>query len=134
MNKVIETKSSERGGAGAKLLLVIVVFALIGNAGYQFIPIAYSGETLKQDMHSAVLQGLSMPGKAGSLEAVKQKIQSSVLSNNLPSDAFVEVKQIKTVIQARVAFTKDIPILPFGIYTYHYQFDHTSSPGGFLAQ
>ena len=40
MNKVIETKSSERGSAGAKLLLVIIVLALIGNAGYQFIPIA----------------------------------------------------------------------------------------------
>ncbi len=133
MKKVIETKISERGSAGAKLLAVVVVLFLIGNAGYQFLPIAYSGEMLKQDMHKAVLQGLAIPGKSAA-EAVKQKIESAVAANNLPSDAFVEVKQIKTVLQARVAFTKDIPLLPFGIYIYHYQFDYTETPGGFLTQ
>ncbi len=133
MNKAIETKSSERGGAGVKLLIVAVVFALIGHAGYQFIPVAYNCESLKQDMHKVVLQGLSMPNKSINT-AVSEKIQGSIQSHGLPLDAFVEVKQIKTVLQARVAFTKDIPLLPFGIYTYHYQFDHTETPGGFLTQ
>jgi len=134
MKKAVEKRSSERGGAGVKFLIIAVVLFLIGNAGIQFIPVAYNGESLKQDMHTAVVQGLAMPSKMSPVDMVKQKIQSSVQSNDVPPDAFVEVKQVNKIIQAHVAYTKEVPILPFGIYTYQYEFDHTATPTGFLTK
>ncbi|HVE55193.1 MAG TPA: hypothetical protein VNB22_00085 [Pyrinomonadaceae bacterium] len=134
MKKAVEKRSSEHGGAGVKFLIVVVILFLIGNAGYHFIPVAYAGESLKQDMHTAVIQGLAMPGRMSPLDMVRQKVQSSVDSNNVPPDAFVEVKLVNKVIQARVAYTEDVPILPFGIYNYQYEFDHTATPSGFLTK
>jgi len=31
-----------------------------------------------------------------------------------------------------VTYTKKVPILPLGIYTYNYVFDNTATPAGFL--
>ncbi len=134
MKKAVEKRSSERGGAGVKFLIIAVVLFLIGNAGIQFIPVAYNGESLKQDMQTAVVQGLAMPGRMSPVDMVRQKIQSSVESNNVPQDAFVEVKQVNKIIQAHVAYTKEVPILPFGIYNYQYEFDYTATPTGFLTK
>jgi len=134
MSKAVKTENSERGGAGVKFLVVAVVLFLIGNAGVQFIPVAFNGENLKQDMQTAVIQGLAMPGRMSPVDMVKEKIRISAQSNDIPADAFVEVKQIKNVIQARVAYTKEIPLLPFGIYKYQYEFDHTATPTGFLTK
>jgi hypothetical protein len=134
MKKEVDSRNSERGGAGAKFLIVLAVLVLIGHAGFQYIPVAYDCESLKQDMQTAVVQGLALPGKMSPVDIVKQKINGSLQNNNLPSDAFVEVKQLNNLVQARVAFTKTVPILPFGIYTYNYQFDHTATPSGFLTK
>ncbi len=134
MKKVVETKSSERGGAGVKLLLDLLGLVLIFNAGYQFIPVAYAGESLKQDMQTAVVQGLAAPGKVSPVDLVKKKILSSVESNNIPPDVLIEVKAANNSIQAHVAYTKEVPLLPFGIYNYQYEFDHVATPTGFLTK
>jgi len=134
MNKAVEKRSSEHGGAGVKFLIIAVVLFLIGNAAIHFIPVAYNGESLKQDMQTAVVQGLAMPGRMSPVDMVKQKIQNSVQSNDIPPDAFVEVKLVNKVVQAHVAYTKEVPILPFGIYNYQYEFDHTATPTGFLTK
>ena len=134
MKEALKKRSSEHGGAGAKFLVVIVVLFLIGNAGYQFIPVAYSGESLKQDMQTAVVQGLAMPGRMSPIDMVKTKINNAAMSNNIPGDAFIEVKQVNNIIQAHVMYTKEVPVLPFGVYNYQYQFDHTATPTGFLTK
>ena len=134
MKKAVEKRSSEHGGAGVKFLIVAVVLYLIGNAAYHFIPVAYAGESLKQDMQTAVIQGFALPSGVSPFEMVKQKIQKSAMSNNIPQNAFVEVKQLNKVIQAHVAYTEEVPVLPFGIYNYQYEFDHTATPTGFLTK
>jgi hypothetical protein len=134
MKKAVEKRSSERGGAGVKLLIVLLVLFLIGNAGYQWIPVAYSGESLKQDMQTAVVQGLAAPGRTSPVDLVKKKILVSVESNNVPPDVVIEVKAVNNMIQAHVTYTKDVPLLPFGIYNYSYEFDHTATPSGFLTK
>lgn len=134
MKKAVKKINSERGGAGVKLLLVVLVLFLIGNAGYQFIPVAYAGESLKQDMQTAVVQGLAIPGRGSPVDLVKRKIMISVESNHVPPDVFIEVKAANNSIQAHVIYTKEVPILPFGIYNYQYEFDHTATPTGFLTQ
>ncbi len=134
MKKEVNLRKSEYGGTSVKFLVVAVVLVLIGNAGFQFIPVAYNGESLKQDMQTAVVQGLAVPGKVSPVELVKQKIHISVQSNNIPLDAFVEVKQSNNLITAHVVYTKEVPILPFGIYNYQFHFDHTATPTGFLTK
>ncbi len=134
MKKAVKKVNAERGGAGVKLLFVVLVLFLIGNAGYQFIPVAYAGESLKQDMQTAVVQGLAVPGRGSPIEMVKKKIMISVESNNVPPDVFIEVKAANNSIQAHVAYTKEVPVLPFGIYNYQYEFDHTATPTGFLTK
>ncbi len=134
MKKSVEKRISERGSAGTTFLIIAVVLGLIGHAGYQFIPVAYNGESLKQDLQTAVIQGVAVPGRGTPVDSIKQRIQTLIRSDEIPQNAFVEVKQINSVIQARVAYTKPVPVLPFGIYTYNYQFDYTATPTGFLSK
>jgi hypothetical protein len=136
MNKIDARHQAERGGAGVKLVLILLVLFLLGNAGLNFIPVAYEGENFKQEMQTAVVQGLASPINAGKpTDLVKAKLQRAAASNNLPPDAFMEVKQPQNGnIQARVVYAKPISILPFGIYTYNYEFDHTATPVGFLTK
>ena len=134
MKKAVEKRSSEHGGAGVKLLVVLLVLVLIGNAGYQWIPVAYSGESFKQDMQTAVVQGLAAPGKTSPVDLVKKKIMSSAESNNIPEDLLIEVKATSNSISAHVVYTKEVPLLPFGMYNYQYEFDHTATPIGFLTK
>lgn len=134
MNKTaVKNRQSERGSAGTKFLMTLVVLFLIGNAGLNFVPVVYESENFKQEMQKAVVQGLASPSNGmKSTELVKLKIQRAAKENDLPNDAFIDVKQNGSNIQARVYYLKRINILPFGIYTYNYEFDHTATPVGFL--
>lgn len=123
---------TERGGAGVKLAAVLVVLILLAHAGYNYIPVAYEGESFKQEMQTAVVQGLALPNAGKPVEATKARILRAAAQSNVPADAFVEVKQVNTVIQARVAYSKQVEMLPFGLYTYNYEYDHTATPTGFL--
>ncbi len=125
-------RASERGSAGVKFVIVFAVILLAGNAGINYVPVAYDAESLKSDMATAVLQGLAMPGKVNPVDNVKARIQKSMLQNDIPADAIVDVKQAGNAISAHVSYTKDVNILPFGIYRYNYRFDHTATPTGFL--
>ena len=128
-----KSRNGERGEAGAKLLIVLTVLILIGHAGINYVPVAYSAESFKQDMQTAVVQGLAAPAKAGKpTDFVKDKIARAIVINDIPTEAYVEVKQNGRSLQARVYYTKTVNILPFGIYKYEYVFDHTATPTGFL--
>ncbi|HEY0659683.1 MAG TPA: hypothetical protein VGD05_14505 [Pyrinomonadaceae bacterium] len=133
MNKAETNRREERGSARLKLLITLVVLFLIGNAGLNFIPVAYEGESFKQEMQTAVVQGLASPARGGKpTELVKLKLQRAAKENNLPADTFMDVRQNGSNIQARVYYIKPIDILPFGAFTYNYEFDHTATPVGFL--
>ena len=135
MKKAVQKRGSERGGAGVKLLIFLLVLVLIGNAGYQWVPVAYAGESLKQDMQTAVIQGLAAPIRVSPVDLVKRKIIASVQSNNIPpEEVSIEVKATKTTVEAHVYYVQEVPILPFGIYNYQYEFDHTATPSGFLTK
>jgi len=133
-NKINKDWRDERGGAGVKLVAIMVFLFLIARAGYNYIPVAYDGESFKQEMQTAVVQGLALPNGGKPVETTKARILRAATQSNVPADAFIEVKQVKTVIQARVAFSKQVEILPFGLYTYDYEFDNTATPTGFLLQ
>lgn len=126
-------RESERGGAGVKLLIVAVVLILLANAGFQFIPVAYNAEAFKQEMQTAVVQAIALPASHGkTTEIVKRKIIAAAQEHNVPVDFQLDVREKNKTITARVYFVQEVPVVPFGIYTYNYQFDHTAAPNGFL--
>jgi hypothetical protein len=129
--KAIE-RPSERGSAAIKFLIVFVVLIIAANAGYNYVPVAYAGENFKQEMQTSVVNGMAMPGRISPVDYVKNRIQKAVSDNELPKDTFIEVKQVGSSVQAHAVYTQHVPILPFGIYTYTYHFDHTAIPTGFL--
>ena len=125
-------KHHERGGAGVKMIIVLVILFLAAHAGFNYIPVAYEGQSFQQDMQTAVVQGMAVPPGMTPVQVVKGKIQQAIAADGIPSNALVEVKPNKENVSARVAYSKQVNILPFGIYKYTYQFDHTATPGGFL--
>ena len=131
-NKINKNQQTERGSVGAKFAAVLVVLILLAHAGYNYVPVAYDGESFKQEMQTAVVQGLALPNAGKPVEATKARILRVAAQSNIPEDAVVDVKMVKTVIEARVAYSKQVNILPFGLYSYTYQFDHTATPTGFL--
>lgn len=132
MKKAVKDRSRERGSAGVKFAVFLTVLILGGHAGYNYIPVAYDAESLKSDMSAAVLQGLAMPGKVNPVDNVKARVVKALQTNSAPADATLSVTQQGNVIQARVTYTKNVAILPFGIYNYQYKFDNTATPTGFL--
>jgi len=132
MNREIKNINSEEGGASVKLLPVLLVLILIGNAGINYIPVAYEGQSFKQDMQTAVVQGMAVPPGITPVDMVKGKLQKAIASNNIPPDVVVQVKPASNSVIARVSYSKKVAILPFGMYTYNYKFDHTATPTGFL--
>ena len=132
MKNKIKNRNSETGGANAKLLIALVILVLVAHAGYQYVPVAYDAESFKQEMQTAVVQGMAAPPNMLPTDMVKGKIQKAIAANNIPADAVVQVKAMNNSLTAHVSYTKQVNILPFGIYKYKYQFNNTATPTGFL--
>ena len=125
-------RSSERGGAGVKFLMIALVLVFCANAGYNYIPVAYEGANLRQEMDTAVIKGLAATGRMIPVEVVKASVTKAVRENNVPPDAFIEIKPVGPAVQAHVVYTKSVPMLPFGIYNYKYNFNYLAAPTGYL--
>jgi len=132
--KRMNEQNCERGGASVKFLIVIIALYLMANAAYHYIPVAYEAQDFKQEMETAVVQAMAMPGTTDTVGLTKLKLQRVALANNVPHNVFIEVKQTNGIYQARAAYTKEVKMLPFGLYDYMYVFDHTATPTGFLVK
>ena len=131
-NGVKSYRQNERGSARIKFFSVLLFIFLMGNAAFNYIPVAYQGENFKQEMQTAIVQGVSLPGRnVTAADTVKAKLIRAARDNNLPP-ALIDVKQPNNVVTAHVMYTTKVSILPFGIYNYHYEFNHTATPTGFL--
>ena len=134
MKKLHAERPSERGGAGVKFLIIGVVLVLIGNAGMNYIPVAYEGASFRQEMDTAVVKGLAASGRLKPLDVVKAHIQKAATDYQVPAEAIVDIRPAGESIQAHVVYSKEISMLPFGLYRYNYQFDHTAVPVGYLTK
>ncbi len=132
MKNLEKNRSSERGGAGVKFLAIALVLVLCANAGYNYIPVAYEGANLRQEMDTAVVKGLAASGQLKPMDVVKASIQRAVQDNHVPSDAIIEIKPAGAAIQAQVVYTKQVSMLPFGMYKYKYNFNYVAVPKGYL--
>jgi hypothetical protein len=132
MKKLNKDRNSERGGAAVKFLLVFIVLLLAANAGFNYVPVAYNGASFRQEMDTAVVKALGASGRLKPMEVVQASVQKAVLDHNIPEDAFVEIKPVNGVVEAHVAFTQKVNMLPFGLYRYDYNFDYVARPQGYL--
>ncbi|MEO8572768.1 MAG: hypothetical protein ABI481_02275 [Pyrinomonadaceae bacterium] len=132
MKKLNNDRSSERGGAGIKFLLVFMVIAMAANAGINYVPVAYQGASFRQEMDTAVVKGLGASGRINPVEAVKASIKKASFDYDIPDDAFVEVKPVNGIVEAHVVYSRRVEMLPFGIYRYDYNFDYLAKPVGYL--
>ena len=131
-NPIKSYRQNERGSARIKFFSILLFLFLMGNAAFNYIPVAYQGENFKQEMQTAIVQGVALPGKGiTAADTVKAKLIRAARDNNLPP-AVIDVKQPNSIVTAHVVYSKDVSILPFGIYNYHYEFNHTATPTGFL--
>lgn len=129
-------KSNERGSAGTKFLIVVIVLFLGAHAAYNYVPVAYSGEDLKQRMHETILNAYGMPNAPTSQpEQIKAKLRHFCDINDVPPDAVIKVdRTTDNAPRAQISYTKQINMLPFGLFKYNYQFNHVEQPVGFLTK
>ena len=132
MKQFHNNRDNERGGAPIKVLLVFLVLALAGNAGMNYIPVAYDGASFRQEMDTAVVKGLAAAGSMKPMDIVQSSVKRAASDYNVPADALVEIKPVNNVVEAHVSFTRPVSILPFGLYTYKYNFNHHARPVGYL--
>jgi hypothetical protein len=130
----MKNRQNERGSASTKMIITAVVLFLAGHAGYVYVPVAYGGQSLRQDMQTAVLQATALPDKLNPLEVAKGQINKSGLVNGMPAGTPITVKTNGGTVSAHVKFSKTMALLPFGIGNYTYEFDYTASPAGFVSK
>ncbi len=127
-------RNSERGSANSNLLIILLFIALGFNAGYNYVPVAFQGESVKQEVHKAVMYGMSVQvnGKPPAV-ITKEKIDAMLKANEI-ENPLVVVKMSPAGVQATVKYSKEVSILPFGIYKRMYEFDYTESPSTLMTK
>lgn len=125
--------ADEKGSAGVKVILVFVVLFLVGHAGFNYIPVAYEGANFRSEMDTAVIKGLASTGNLKPLDIVDASIKRAARENNVPSDAYVEIKEETSYVSAHVYYIKEVSLLPFGIFKHKYEFNYKAIPSGYLA-
>lgn len=120
-------RSSERGSANLKFLIVMVILVTCAYAGYLYVPVAFRANTFKDLMQHyadvAVAQGYQ-PSWVG------EQLMKSAPEYDVPANAIITPAQRDNRIEVRVQYVRAIE---FPGYTYNYEFDHTVKSTAFLA-
>jgi hypothetical protein len=113
-------RTTERGGARLKFLVVAVILGALAYAGYQYIPVAYQAYQYKDLMQQRVDAAAALGHPPG---WVKDQLSKSALDYNVPADAEIVPVKEGDRVQVRVKFSRPIE---FPGYVYQYEFDHTA--------
>src|ERR1700674_1075424 len=110
----MRVKSSERGGARLKFIIVVAVLAIVVYVGYLYVPVAYDAYYFKDVMQNKV----DMAATQGYETVwVKDQLVKSGPEYHVPADAIITPTQNDNRVMVRVQFTRPIQ-LPG--YTYNY--------------
>lgn len=109
----------ERGGARLNFLIVAAIICAALYAGYQIAPVIYRADAFESFMQDTVNQA-AYTDKNGAW--VEQQLKKSFADYDVPPDAVVRAGVNNSRIEARVQFTRDIPLL---VTQYSYRFDKT---------
>ena len=119
-------RKREAGGSRLQFLIVLIVIAVLGYAGYQFIPIKYQEYRLKDLMqHNAdVAATQGYPASWATDQLTKAAPEYGV-----PPNAEISSHHEDNRVIVRVRYLGSIE---FPGYTYEYEFDHTAKSTAFL--
>jgi len=126
-NKAFLTRQGERGSARLKFIIVMVVLAIVGYAGYVYVPVAYDAyyfrDVMQNKVDIAATQGYETAWVADQLGKSKSEY-------HVPPEAVITpTRSNDNRIEVRVQFTRPIS---FAVFTYNYEFDHTAKSTTFL--
>ncbi|MEP6718808.1 MAG: hypothetical protein ABJB21_06690 [bacterium] len=119
-------RTSERGSARLKFILVMTVICVVAYLGYMYIPVAYQAYLFKDLMQHNV-DVASTQGYAATW--VKDQLVKAAPEYGVPPDAVIEPAQRDNRIEVTVRYTKPIE---FPGYIYQYNFDQTVKSTAFL--
>jgi hypothetical protein len=116
----------ERGAASLRMVIVLLVIAVVGYMGFQYIPVAYQARSFKSFMNEKVTSAAENPSipteQKGS--TVENQLRSSAKDYGVPPDAKISHIYQNGGLQVTVQFTRHVNLLP-GI-THDYKFDYTA--------
>ncbi len=121
-------RHSEQGGARAKLIIFIVIFAVVIYAGYLYIPVSVDAYYFKDIMQSKADQAAVQGFDSG---WVTEQLKKNGRDYNVPDNASITASQKEGRMEVHVQFSRPIS-LPG--YTYNYEFDHTVKSTAFLSK
>jgi|ERR1700730_8228747 len=122
-----KTRTSERGGARLKFILVVAIIGVVAYAALQFIPVFFQGYQIKDLMQHDVDTAVTL-GNPPSW--VKDQLTKSFPEYGIPADAVIAPTQQDNRMEVRVQYT--LPI-QFPGFVYNYEFDHTAKSATFLS-
>jgi hypothetical protein len=121
------SRSGEYGGARLKFVIVVLIVAIVGYAGYMYVPIAYQAyyikDLMQHDVDVAATQGYKVAW-------VADQLKKSANDYSIPTDAIITTAQEENRVTCRLQFTKAIE---FPGYTYQYEFDYTAKSTTFFS-
>jgi len=119
-------RSSERGSASLKFVIVMLIIGASAYAGYIYIPIAYRAHTFR-DLMQHYVDVASAEGKPPAWAG--EQLMKSFAEYEVPANALSTPSKRDNRIEVRVQFVKPVE---FPGYTYNYEFDHTARSTAFL--
>ena len=119
-------RSSERGSASLKFVIVMLIIGASAYAGYIYIPIAYRAHTFR-DLMQHYVDVASAEGKPPAWAG--EQLMKSFAEYEVPANALITPTKRDNRIEVRVQFVKPVE---FPGYTYNYDFDHTARSTAFL--
>lgn len=127
MNNNNRLRTSERGGARLKFLIVAAILGSVAYAGYQLIPVFYRDYQIKDLMQNDVDTAANL-GKPVSW--IKDQLVKNSAEYGIPEDAIITPQQQQdNRMEVRVQFT--VPV-EFPGFVYNHEFDHTAKSATFL--
>jgi hypothetical protein len=119
-------RSTERGSATLKFLVVMAIIGACAYAGYLYVPVAFSAHTF-QDLMQHYADVAAVEGKPP--EWAAEQLIKNFGDYDVPANAVVTHAKRDSRIEVRVQFVKPIE---FPGYTYNYEFDKTVKSTAFL--
>src|SRR2546422_11192121 len=112
-------RTSERGGARLKFILVVAIIAVVAYAAFQFIPVFFQAYQFKDLMQHDVDTAVAL-GHPPSW--VKDQLTKSTAEYGVPADAVITPAQQDNRMEVRAQYTQPVE---FPGFVYNYEFDHT---------
>ncbi|HEX6189985.1 MAG TPA: hypothetical protein VFZ40_18045 [Pyrinomonadaceae bacterium] len=125
-HQTLRRNQGERGSARLKFILFLVFVAIVGYAGYMYIPVAIDAYYFKDAMQNKVNLAAAQGHDAAWLA---DQISKSKAEHNVPDDAVITPGQREGRVEVRVQFTRPIST---PLFTYNYEFDYTAQSTTFL--